>query len=84
MLVIDPTDEGMQMAKAIVRITQGQLEPVMSDDEMLAAQERAADALKHAGARVRPAQFEALKHSLEIWSTSTTHICRSRACSGPT
>lgn len=36
MLVIDPTEEGMRMANAIVRITQGQVEPVTSDDEMLA------------------------------------------------
>lgn len=43
MLVIDPTDEGMQMAKAIMHITKGQLERVTSDDEMLAGTGKAAD-----------------------------------------
>jgi hypothetical protein len=43
MLVIDPTHEGMQMAKAIMHITKGQLEPVTSDDEMLTGMTKAAD-----------------------------------------
>ena len=43
MLVIDPTDEGMQMARAIMQITKGQLERVTSDDELLTGTSEAAD-----------------------------------------
>ena len=43
MLVIDPTDEGMQMARAIMQITKGQLERVTSADEMLTGTSEAAD-----------------------------------------
>jgi fatty acid amide hydrolase 2 len=41
---------------------------VRVSDEMLAAQERCAEALASRGAKVRPTKIEALRRSLEIWS----------------